>query len=122
MIALFLREAAGLVAGRVKDSETYRIEEEAIALLCAFDYPGNIRALRNLIYELTSYVGENESISIELVRFVLARLNSRGSNLVTGTNGKRQAGSSYPGNELISAGDDTNNGCCRAAFSLAVHC
>jgi transcriptional regulator with PAS, ATPase and Fis domain len=103
MIALFLREAAGAVAGRAKQCETYRIEEEAVALLCAFDYPGNIRALRNLIYELTSYVGENELISIELVRFVLARLNSRGSNLVTGTNGK-QVGSSHPGNELISAG------------------
>jgi transcriptional regulator with PAS, ATPase and Fis domain len=103
MIALFLREAAGAVAGRAKQCETYRIEEEAVALLCAFDYPGNIRALRNLIYELTSYVGENELISIELVRFVLARLNSRGSNLVTGANDKRQAGSSHPGIELISA-------------------
>src|SRR6266850_6224288 len=86
MIALFLREAAGAVAGRVKQRENYRIEEEAVAMLCAFDYPGNIRALRNLIYELTSYVGENEPISIKLVRFVLARLNSRGSNLVTDTN------------------------------------
>jgi DNA-binding NtrC family response regulator len=104
MIALFLREAAGAVAGRAKQCETYRIEEEAVALLCAFDYPGNIRALRNLIYELTSYVGENEPISIKLVRFVLARLNSRGGNLVTGTTGKRQEGSSHPGNELISAG------------------
>jgi DNA-binding NtrC family response regulator len=105
MIALFLREAAGAVAGRAKQCETYRIEEEAVALLCTFDYPGNIRALRNLIYELTSYVGENELISIELVRFVLARLNSRGNNPVTGTNDKRQEGSSYPGNELVSAGD-----------------
>jgi DNA-binding NtrC family response regulator len=72
-------------------------------MLCAFDYPGNIRALRNLIYELTSYVGENEPISIELVRFVLARLSSRGSNLVTGANGGRQAGSSHPANEPVSA-------------------
>ena len=104
MVALFLREAAGAVAGRAKPCEAYRIEEEAVALLSAFDYPGNIRALRNLIYELTSYVGENEPISIELVRFVLARLNSRGSNPVTGTNSKRQAGSSHPGNELISPG------------------
>src|SRR5258706_795840 len=104
MIALFLREAAGAVAGRAKQGETYRIEEEAVAMLCAFDYPGNIRALRNLIYELTSYVGENELISIELVRFVLARLTSRGNNPVTGTNDKRQAGSSHPGIELIPAG------------------
>jgi DNA-binding NtrC family response regulator len=104
MIALFLREAAGAVAGRAKQCETYCIEEEAKALLCAFDYPGNIRALRNLIYELTSYMGESELISIELVRFVLVRLNSRGSNLVTGTNGERQGGSSPPGIQLIPVG------------------
>ena len=103
MIALFLREAASAVAGRAKRCETYLIEEEAVAMLCAFDYPGNIRALRNLIYELTSYVGENELISIGLVQFVLARLNSRGSNLVTSSNGERQAVSSHHG--LISAGD-----------------
>ena len=72
----------------------YWIEEDAAALLCQFDYPGNIRALRNLIYELTSYVEESEPISIELVQFVLAKLNSRGSNPVTSTNGKRQASSS----------------------------
>jgi DNA-binding NtrC family response regulator len=108
MIALFLREAAGAVAGRTKQCEAYRIEEEAVAMLCAFDYPGNIPALRNLIYELTSYVGENEPISIELVRFVLARLNSRGSNLVTGTNGEPEGGSSHPSNELISAGNANN--------------
>jgi len=101
MIALFLREAACAIAGGAKQCDTYRIEEEAIALLCAFDYPDNIRTLRNLIYELTSYAGENEAISIKLVRFVLARLSSRGSNLVTGTNGKRQQGSSHADNELI---------------------
>lgn len=105
MTALFLREAAGAVAGRAKECETYRIEEEAVALLCAFDYPGNIRALRNLIYELTSYVGENEPISIGLVQFVLAKLNSRGSNPVISTDGKRQAGSPQPGNELTSVGN-----------------
>jgi transcriptional regulator with PAS, ATPase and Fis domain len=117
MVALFLREAAGAVAGRAKPCETYRIEEEAVALLSAFDYPGNIRALRNLIYELTSYVGGNEPISIELVRFVLARLNSRGSNLVTGTNDKRQACSSHPGIEIISA-DKTSKMDAAAEHSL----
>jgi DNA-binding NtrC family response regulator len=104
MIALFLQEAAGAVAGQAKQCETYRIEEEAVAMLCEFDYPGNIRALRNLIYELTSYVGENEPISVELLRFVLARLNSRGNNPVTGTNEKQQAGSPHPGIDLVPAG------------------
>jgi DNA-binding NtrC family response regulator len=109
MIALFLCDAADAVAERAKHGETYRIEAEAIALLCAFDYPGNIRALRNLVYELTSYVGENEPISIELVQFVLAKLNSRGSNLVTSTNGKRQAGSPDPGNELLTSAANAAN-------------
>jgi DNA-binding NtrC family response regulator len=118
MIALFLREAAGAVAERGKHGETYRIEEEAVALLCAFDYPGNIRALRNLIYELTSYVSENEPISIELVRFVLARLTSRGNNLITGTNGQQQAGSSHFGNELISESNSSTMDAAVAQHSL----
>lgn len=102
MIAFYLREAAA-VTDRAKQCETYRIEEDAIALLCEFDYPGNIRALRNLIYELTSYVDEKEPISVALVQFVLARLNSRRS-----TNGTRQASSYPPSNELTSAGNAAN--------------
>jgi DNA-binding NtrC family response regulator len=108
MITLYLREAAGAVAGQARESESYQIDEGAEALLCQFDYPGNIRALRNLIYELTSYVRENEPISIELVQFVLAKLNSRRSNPATRTNSKRQAGSRDPGNELTSAGNAPN--------------
>jgi hypothetical protein len=34
--------------------------------------------LRNLIFELTSYVNENNPISIDLVQFVLAKLRSKG--------------------------------------------
>jgi transcriptional regulator with PAS, ATPase and Fis domain len=108
MIALYLREAAGAVAREVKQYESYQIDEDAVALLCQCNYPGNIRALRNLIYELTSYLSENEPISIELVQFVLARLNSRGNKPVTSTNAKRQAGSSQSGNELTSAGNAVN--------------
>lgn len=99
MISFFLREAAECTE-RTTQCEPYRIEEDAVALLCEFDYPGNIRALRNLIYELTSYVDEHEPISVALVQFVLARLNSRRS-----TNGKRQSGSSEFSNELTSAGN-----------------
>jgi transcriptional regulator with PAS, ATPase and Fis domain len=102
MIAFFLREAAECT-DRTTQCEPYRIEEDAVALLCEFDYPGNIRALRNLIYELTSYVNENEPVSVALVQFVLARLNSRRS-----TNGKRQSGSSQFSNELTSAGTAAN--------------
>ena len=46
-------------------------------LLCEFEYPGNVQTLRNLIYELTSYVQEDEPISIQLVQFALAKLNHR---------------------------------------------
>ena len=35
--------------------------------------------MRNLIFELTSYVNENNPISIELVQFVLARLRFIGA-------------------------------------------
>lgn len=103
MIAFYLREAAA-VTNRINQCEPYWIEEDAAALLCQFDYPGNIRALRNLTYELTSYVDASEPISVELVQFVLAKLNSRGGNPVTGTNDKRQVGSSHPGIDLIPAG------------------
>ena len=94
MIAFYLREAAAQSLTGSISGEPYWIEEDAVALLCQFDYPGNIRALRNLIYELTSYVDESEPISIELVQFVLAKLNSRGSNPSRARNGKRQASSS----------------------------
>lgn len=108
MIALYLREAAGAVAGQVKQCGSYQIDEGAVALLYQCDYPGNIRALRNLIYELTSYVGENERISIELVQFVLSRLNFRRSNPLMSRNGTRRAVSARHGNELTSAGKAAN--------------
>lgn len=106
MIAFYLREAAA-ITNRTNQCEPYWIEEDAAALLCQFDYPGNIRALRNLIYELTSYVKESEPVSIELVQFVLAKLNSRGGNPITSRNGTGQATSS-PSDELTSAGNIAN--------------
>jgi DNA-binding NtrC family response regulator len=63
---------------------TFRLEEDALSLLCELDYPGNIRALRNLIFQLTSYVNENKPIPIHLVQFVLAKLLSPGGNYVAG--------------------------------------
>lgn len=86
MIALFLREAAGAVHRPLNQRSVSRIEEDALALLCEYDYPGNIRSLRNLIYELTSYVDEKDPISTELVQFALARLSSRVRNHVTKAN------------------------------------
>lgn len=83
MIAFFLREAAP-IPGTAKEHCTYRFEEEALSLLGEFDYPGNIRALRNLIFQLTSYVQENQPISIQLVQFVLAKLRSREGRYLAG--------------------------------------
>lgn len=106
MIAFYLCEAAAATS-RTNQFEPYRIDEDAEALLCQFDYPGNIRALRNLIYELTSYVEEGEPISIELVQFVLAKLNLRGGNPVMSRNDTAQTSSSLP-NEITSAANATN--------------
>jgi len=88
MVALFLREAADAIPEPAKQQEPYRIEESALALLYELEYPGNIRALRNLIYELTSYVDNYEPISIRLVEFVLDKLRLRGTNQVAGDNDK----------------------------------
>jgi transcriptional regulator with PAS, ATPase and Fis domain len=87
MVEVFLREAADAVAKSANHRVAYRIEEESLASLCEFDYPGNIRALRNLIYELTSYLADNEQNSIQLVRFSLNRLHARGGNPVIPTIG-----------------------------------
>ena len=82
------------------DPETYSIDDAAVALLCEFDYPGNIRALRNFIYELTSYIDENRVISIELVQFVLTKLNARVGNHITGTNDEGREAHFPPNNDL----------------------
>jgi len=106
MIAFYLREAAA-ATNRTTQCEPYLIEEDAAAMLCQFQYPGNIRALRNLIYELTSYVEESEPISIELVQFVLAKLNSRGGNPVMSRTDTARTSSSLPGDEITSAANAT---------------
>lgn len=76
-IALFLREAAETVSRLSGQTESYRIEAGAVEVMCAFDWVGNIRVLRNTIYELTSYVTDGEPITMERVQNALARLNAR---------------------------------------------
>jgi len=77
LVAFYLRGAAGVISGSELHSAAYSIDERAMKLLCEYDYPGNIRALRNLIYELTSYINEGEAITEELVQMTLAKLNHR---------------------------------------------
>ena len=67
------------------------------ALLCEFDYPGNIRSLRNLVYELRSYLDDNESISVRLVQAALARLRSREGLPLTKSNSERSVLSNHIG-------------------------
>ncbi len=73
----FLMQVANSISESANRRDRFRIDKEALVLLCEFDYPGNIRSLRNLVYELTSYVEGMESISIELVEFALAKLRSQ---------------------------------------------
>lgn len=108
MIALFLREAAGAIPELAELNEPYRIEEDALALLCEFEYPGNVRTLRNLIYELTSYVKEDEPISIQLVQFAFAKLNYRIGSPITVTNYNRPEEDPVAGGGAISSSNARN--------------
>lgn len=86
LVTFYLREAAEAMSILGTHFEPYRIDESAIALLSQWDYPGNIRSLRNLIYELTSYIKIGEAITEDLVLFTLAKASYRkqpssGSNL-----------------------------------------
>ncbi len=109
MIALFLREAAGPIPEFAKQHQAYRIEGDALALLCEFDYQGNIRTLRNLIYELTSYVEEDEPISIQLVQFAFAKLNYRIGNHGIVTNDDCPEDDPVAGSGATSSGNAMNN-------------
>src|SRR5688572_22032870 len=77
MVNHFLCDAAGAAVGSSVQQPAYHIDDQGLNLLCEFDYPGNIRTLRNLIFEITSYLDNDNSISRELVKFALARLTSR---------------------------------------------
>src|SRR5258705_9496036 len=80
----------------VKQREGYSIEQEALELLCRSDYAGNIRSLRNLVFELTSYVEDREPISIDLVRFAFARLRSQIGPPITSSDLIQSASSATP--------------------------
>jgi DNA-binding NtrC family response regulator len=77
LVDQYLREAACAVVGLSDHSEPYLIEQGAVELLCDFDYPGNIRVLRNLMYELISYAGDGEPITVEMVAEALGRIRER---------------------------------------------
>ena len=76
LIDTFLREAAATISKLTGRREEYSIETGAVEMLCAHHWAGNIRVLRNAIYELTSYVREGETITMERVQAALAWLNA----------------------------------------------
>src|ERR1041385_9579306 len=90
LTAFYLREAAGAMSASTLDSAAYRIDERAMRLLCEYDYPGNIRALRNLIYELTSYINEGEAVSEELVQMTLAKLKNENGPTTSNYSGRTE--------------------------------
>lgn len=83
IIDYYLREAARAITHLSGQGNSYYIEQEAVEILCAFDYPGNIRVLRNLIYELTSYVTLDEPITAQLVLAALSKIRSREQRVAT---------------------------------------
>lgn len=85
LIAFYIRQAAEAISASDKDCGTYRIDERAAARLCEYDYPGNIRALRNLIYEITSYVNIDDVITEDLVLFTLAKAGNREQSSIGGS-------------------------------------
>src|SRR5687767_7307965 len=70
MVRHFLQEVS-VVDADVNQNLEYRITDDALSLLCEFDYRGNIRSLRNLVFQLTTYVHENEPISLRMVQSAL---------------------------------------------------
>lgn len=74
LLDYYLREASQTVAAAEGRAVTFGITPEAVGLLCAYDYPGNIRVLRNLVYELTSYLEAGQCITSALAAAALRRL------------------------------------------------
>ena len=103
MVDHFLREAAN-IAEPNGTNESYFINEDALRLLRELDYPGNVRALRNLIFELTSYVMKDEPISIQLVQSILDKLGPRRGNQVARVS-ERQFPSLDDGDTVSSSGN-----------------
>ena len=77
LVDLFLREAAATVSKLTGRKEEYRIETGAVEMMCAFEWIGNVRVLRNTVLELTSYVRDGKSITMERVQTAIAKLSAR---------------------------------------------
>lgn len=70
-VTLFLREAATEVSRASGHRAAYRIEVGAVEMLALHRWTGNLRALRNAVYELTSYTAANGLLTMEQVQAYL---------------------------------------------------
>lgn len=77
LIDLFLIEATVAKEALTGVRPEFKIESRGVELLCNFEWTGNIRELRNTVFELTSYVADNQPITNEAVRGQLTGLKSR---------------------------------------------
>lgn len=74
LVRKFLAEATADAVRLTGSRPAYTIEAGALELLCAGEWAGNIRALRNTVLELTSYVEGERPITIEEVRRQLTKI------------------------------------------------
>jgi transcriptional regulator with PAS, ATPase and Fis domain len=65
LINQFLKEASTTSIRLASERKHFNIECGAVALLHAFDWPGNIRMLRNSVFELTSYTDDSGVVRME---------------------------------------------------------
>ena len=65
MVDRFLSESDA-ISESTNRRDRFRIDKEALVLLSDFDYPGNLRSLRNLVYELTNYVAVKSQFRLSL--------------------------------------------------------
>jgi len=77
LIDAFLREASRTVSHSTSRAINYRIEAGAVEALCTHEWVGNVRVLRNTICELTSYVVNEELITMECVLQSITKSNHK---------------------------------------------
>jgi len=100
LIDAFLREASQTVSRSAGRAINYRIEAGAVEALCAHEWIGNVRVLRNAICELTSYVADDELITMERVLRSIRKSNHRPQTLTAPPSSADNAASDGSGGDV----------------------
>lgn len=79
LVERFFSDAAADTMRATGRRTAYTIEHGALELLCGGEWAGNIRALRNSVLELTSYIEDERPITVEEVQRQLAKIGGRPS-------------------------------------------